>query len=185
MEASREGRLEIARYLVQHGSDIDARDKKNKTALMIAAVKMFSHVIVDYLLQQGCDLNARDSENKTAIMLAFEYGCSESANHLIAKRADFNSKDKNEALISAARNGHNDMLEYLVENGANVNCRGEENQTALMCASRECHLEMVKYLLENGADINAKDENNKTALLLASEKSYLEIVKYLVEHGAV
>ena len=77
-----------------------------------------------------------------------------------------------------------EIVKYLVENGADVNEKGFENETALMYASENGHLEMVKYLVEYGADVNANNQSNKTAFVLASEKGHLEIVKYLIKNGA-
>jgi ankyrin repeat protein len=91
----------------------------------------------------------------------------------------------NSCLFICASEGLREIVEYLVENGADVNTRGGYyNETALMYASRNGCLEVVKYLIKNGAIINAKCFNNCTALTFASEKGHLEIVKCLIKNRA-
>ena len=46
-------------------------------------------------------------------------------------------------LIDAAKNGHLDVVRYLVERGADVHADDDE---AMRWASRNGHLEVVKYL---------------------------------------
>ena len=72
----------------------------------------------------------------------------------------------------AARNGHIEIVKYLIENGADAN-------TALIEAAREGHIEIAKHLIENGADINAVDVLGRTALELATKRGHTETVKLL------
>ena len=52
--------------------------------------------------------------------------------------------------------GHFEIMKHLVENGADLNARDENNDTALMKAFQKGRFDIVKYLVENGADVNAK-----------------------------
>ena len=87
------------------------------------------------------------------------------------------------ALISAAFNGDTEMLQILLEAGADVNARDDEGSTALL----ECVMEYapcVELLLKAGADVNARDCENNTALMFASIDGNPEIVQMLLEAGA-
>jgi hypothetical protein len=53
------------------GVDINGRDKKNRTALMLAATKG-NLDMVELLIEYGADANLQDSQGKTAIELAYE-----------------------------------------------------------------------------------------------------------------
>jgi len=55
----------------------------------------------------------------------------------------------------AARNGHRELVKYLLEQGADLHA---ENDEALQLAAVNGHLEVVKYLLEQGADSNLINE---------------------------
>ena len=92
----------------------------------------------------------------------------------------------------AAKNGHLDVIKYLVdgvnkgrashvfliEQGADIHNDDEET---LRLAAEKGRLDVVKYLVEQGADLHARDEE---ALRLAAENGHLDVVKYLVEQGA-
>jgi ankyrin repeat protein len=60
-----------ARYLMDHGADVNAKSTTGKTALMIAAEKGDSDT-VRALLQHGARVNERDSKGKTALQHARE-----------------------------------------------------------------------------------------------------------------
>ena len=93
-------------------------------------------------------------------------------------------KDGSTALHWAAYGGQYDVVKYLVEHGADVNAKDNNDMTPLMDAAQEGHLEVVKYLVEHGADVNAKHGEDWTALTSAARKGHLDVVKYLAEHGA-
>ena len=88
------------------------------------------------------------------------------------------------ALRGAARNGHTDVVEYLVEQGADVNFVDWRGDTALRGAARYGHLAVVEFLVGSGADVNAANDDGQTALLIAAEGGHLSVVEYLVEQGA-
>ena len=64
---------------------------------------------------------------------------------------DDEDASKRTALHLAARNGHLEVVKYLLEKGgAEVNEEDNDGWTALHLAARYGHLEVVKYLLEKG-----------------------------------
>ena len=56
------------------------------------------------------------------------------------------------ALILAAQEGHEDVVKYLLANGADVNHKTREGMTALYTASKRGHRVIVNLLLANGAE---------------------------------
>ena len=59
-------------------------------------------------------------------------------------------------LMFAASSGNLNMVQCLVENGANLDIQNEYGWTALMRATMENHIDIVRYLLDKGADVNMK-----------------------------
>ena len=81
--------------------------------------------------------------------------------------------------------GNKEIVELLIENGADVNYADEcEFRTALMMASHHGHAEIVRILLKHGANVNAEDDYYATSLTRAAEAGHFEIVRVLLAHGA-
>jgi len=92
------------------------------------------------------------------------------------------------ALSIAILEGHKDIVEILLENGANPNGMIErmidaEQRTALMAAVVSGNNEIVELLIEHGAKMDEKDEMGRTALMIAA-RTHKDIVKFLLEKGA-
>lgn len=65
------GRVQIARRLIDAGTDVNARSRQGYTALMIAASHGHED-IVGLLLDEGADLTAVDAEGRNALQIARE-----------------------------------------------------------------------------------------------------------------
>ncbi|XP_023231567.1 protein fem-1 homolog B-like [Centruroides sculpturatus] len=96
-------------------------------------------------------------------------------------------------LIIAAKNGHNNIIEMLLNKfKANVEQEGTvqfdgyviEGATPLWCAAGAGHLNVVKCLVNYGANVNHPTRTNSTPLRAACFDGRLDIVKYLVDNGA-
>ncbi|KAM5238320.1 protein fem-1 homolog A [Ctenodactylus gundi] len=97
-------------------------------------------------------------------------------------------------LLIAARYGHLDVVEYLVdrcgasvEAGGSVHFDGEtiEGAPPLWAASAAGHLDVVRSLLRRGASVNRTTRTNSTPLRAACFDGHLDVVRYLVgEHQA-
>lgn len=89
------------------------------------------------------------------------------------------------ALLAAARNGHLDVVQYLVEHGADINKRdNNRDKTPLTAAAFKGHADIIEYLLQHGAEINDQSINKWTALHDAAYIGCFECVKALVDHKA-
>jgi ankyrin repeat protein/L-ascorbate metabolism protein UlaG (beta-lactamase superfamily) len=87
-------------------------------------------------------------------------------------------------LHTASRAGMLEVVEFLVEAGAEVDAGDNENTTPLGLAALEGHPDVVRYLVSRGADALAADDNGATALHWAAYNGHLEIVKMMVGLGA-
>ncbi len=69
----------------------------------------------------------------------------------------------------AAKNSTPEIIEILIDAGADVNSRDAEGQTPLMWAAESNAPEVVQLLLDKGANASLKDEYGKTAFEYAQE----------------
>lgn len=80
-----------------------------------------------------------------------------------------------------------EMINLLVDSGADVNAKGFEDGTPLHHAAmvpQEITLEPLKYLISEKANINARDTNGNTPLFFAFSMGNDEAVKLLIDAGA-
>jgi len=82
---------------------------------------------------------------------------------------------------------HPEIIELLLEYGANVDARDTGNPTPLYRASRNLNglLESVRILLRHGADVHIRGVVGWTPFQTATWKSRSEVAQLLLEHGAV
>jgi ankyrin repeat protein len=69
-----------------------------------------------------------------------------------------------------------------LENGANIQCKTNDNQTSLHLASEKGHTDVVKILLEKGANIQSKTNDEDTCLHLAIKHGHIDIVQILAQN---
>lgn len=76
----------------------------------------------------------------------------------------------------AADSGFSEVLEILIDAGANVNLQDSDGQTALHYASSCGQVECVKCLLQHGARTDIIDNEGCTAVSVASDESIKELL---------
>ena len=153
------------------------------------------------------DWSVTDSRGKNAVIKAVEYNSLDHLKLLREKGADLNvaTPDGYTVLFKAVSNRKisDELVEYLVKNGANVNAVSEkhDNVTPLITAVRErrpqavsillaagaqpdaVNLEMAEALLKAGADPNREDLEHYSAVKYALDGRRLSLIKLLADHG--
>ena len=133
MEASAYGHLEMLKFLVAQGADVNAESNTDSTALHTASW-FWPH-------QEG--LSISDIGEQKLEIIKF----------LISKGADVNAENDFDrtALINASIHGHLEMLKFLVSQGAKVNVRDNDGRRALFWASERKDEKMIAFLKSKGA----------------------------------
>uniref|UniRef100_A0A914XP01 Uncharacterized protein n=1 Tax=Plectus sambesii TaxID=2011161 RepID=A0A914XP01_9BILA len=96
------------------------------------------------------------------------------------------------SLVIAARNGHLDVVNYLISKGSDLSATGTvtfdgetiEGAPAIWAASAAGHVEVTQALLTAGADVNQTTASNSSALRGACYDGHLAVVRLLVGYHA-
>ena len=83
------------------------------------------------------------------------------------------------------RPGNTDILQLLLDAGADVESPTGDGQTALMSVARTGNVEAAALLIKRGANVNAAEQfGGQTALMWAAARRHPEMVRLLASKGA-
>jgi len=128
--------------LLENGFDINYQNQYGYTLLMIAASNG-DFVLINFLLENGADVSKQNDLKQTALIQSMTYS--------FYDREQFpNTKD---------------IVELLVQHGANPEAEDRVGCTALFYAIRIYNREIILFLLNNGANINHLSKSNQSPLI--------------------
>jgi ankyrin repeat protein len=112
---------EIAELLLANGANVNARDPKMHTPLILALMVYNHDKMVRLLLGGGADVNLADASSMTPLVYAVKQGQIEDVKILIANDANVNVVSGFSPLYFAVFGHRAEMVELLLANGADVN----------------------------------------------------------------
>ncbi len=98
---------------------------------------------------------------------------------------DWNRRQSLTLLLIAAEEGHDQVVQMLLDKGADVNAQDEYFGNALQAALSEGHDQVVQMRLDKGADVNAQGGEYGNALHAASYGCRDEVMRLLLNHNAI
>ena len=135
---------------------------------------------------QGQERAVPDKQKITdELFAAAEKGDFKTIKNLLTKYPDMKDARRNGGwtLLHMAF-GSREMVEYLIEIGADIEARSDGQWTPLHSQAYSGHKDGVELLLEHGADIEAKHAYDLTPLLNSIRWNRVEAARLLVERGA-
>jgi len=154
-----------------------------KTMVLLIAIMMLAEKI-----NAGCNHRntcRRNNGREERLWNAAESGNLASIKHLLKiTYVDPTPKYGETPLIRAARQGHKDVVQALLDNNANIDHQQKDGLTALILATRWGHKDVVQELVDNEANVNHQDSIGRTAIMAAAYMGHKEIARVLIDNGA-
>jgi ankyrin repeat protein len=176
--------------LLATGADIEARNDKGETALLVAT-HADNVEAAAALIAAGADVNAKDGIEDSPYLYAGARGHLEILRLTLAHGADLKSINRygGTALIPAAERGHVETVHTLIDAGIDVDHINRLGWTALLEAiiladGGQRHQEIVDLLIKAEADVDLPDFDGTTPLQHARSRGFKEIEAALLAAGA-
>lgn len=150
-------RVEIAKILISHGADVNARDAKQDTPYLLAGAEGRNEIL-KLTLENGADLKSTNRYGGTALIPAAEKGHLETVRILLKTKIDIDHVN---------RLGWTALLEAIV-----------------LSDGGEIHQKIVQELINAGANVRIPDKDGVTPLQHAQKRNYKKIIEMLKKAGA-
>ncbi|NXN97510.1 ASB3 protein, partial [Rhinopomastus cyanomelas] len=139
------------------------------------------------LLEAGADPNEFNTEATTPLFLAVENEHIDVVKFLLQHGANVDGSHSISgwnSLHQASFQGSVDIMEVLLENGADMECKDDFGITPLFVAAQYGKLETLSLLVSHGAEVNCQATDRATPLLIAAQEGHTKCVELLLAKGA-
>ena len=179
--ACRDGLLDMVKILIENGAIIDFKSKVQPSALQLAIISWWNFDIVSYLLEKGANPNfTAGGKYNSPLTTAIERQDVKAIILLLKNGATCMTLDKKQK-IYLLNNGNQEILQFITNQGLNINEMDEDGRTALHNASCKGNSSSVKMLLENGVTIQSVDKKGQTPMTSAITNNHVDIVSLLLD----
>jgi ankyrin repeat protein len=179
-------RLEQARLLINHGADVNSKNRENLTPLFYALSvgSNRKNDLAMLLIEKGAEVNAMNKEGVSVLMLAVKMGFADIVDTLIKRGADKKIQTpavKQSLLHISAINGYGDVAGLLIHHGLEVNAKDKKGHSPLYYAAKYGHKTVAQRLLQAGAKKEKMEENYGDSRFLKKKlpvgEAYLWLLK--------
>lgn len=161
---------------------------ERKTLLELAARKGYAKLMRLLLHRSMCDhkmdIDVTNAGGYTLLFEAIAGNQIETTKILLRHGANPNATVNGDSVLhTVSGRGSEEIVQELLNHGANINAKSKNGSTALHIASLEGNGEVVNKLLRNGAYVGAKDGDGQPALHLAIKRQKAGVVQILIFIG--
>ena len=185
--AARNNQIETLRLLLDHGADIDIRDRGRKTPLMVA-IEHKSLTVVRELISRGANVMAEDSQNLIPFQQVHWSSSLPFLQYLVAAGTILERRhlfDASALTCKIVQDNDIQTGQWLFESALKDPDRTLIRSGLLLWAAthKAETLYLINKLLDCGADVNSKNHYGETALHSACDIGKLSVIRVLLERG--
>ncbi|KAL5117034.1 hypothetical protein ACEQ8H_005121 [Pleosporales sp. CAS-2024a] len=176
--AANSGRSEILEMLLERNADLNATSPEHGTALY-SAISNSDNEIARLLLDKGAKVNVIGGSALRAINIGAFVGNLEGVKLLIENKAEIDPDEDywcGSAVGGASRNGHVEVVEYLLSQGWSPNRSIKTYGSFLTAATMYNHVGVVEVLLQKEERVPVLE----MALQAASQRGFTSSVKAIL-----
>ena len=181
----RENKTEKSEELIRQGVSPNHKDHDGNTPIVHAARNKNARLMAILINNGGVlSINWTNNEKKTALMYSAKAGDVDTLRLLLHSGAevDFQDTQGYTALMMAAINGRQKIVEALLEHGkCAINVQNKWGHTALHDSAKKGHLGIVALLCFQGAGVDTKDRWMNTPLMYATLHGRSSVAAFLLE----
>ncbi len=175
--SARQGDIESARIMLEHGADVNQQTEGGWTPLLTAVQNRY-YKLAAFLLERGADPRIQNKGGWSPLYIATDNRNIEGGDYP-TRKPDMD---------------HLEIIKLLIDGGADVNARMhsstetrtvfthqwlyEDGATPFLRAAQSSDLVLMKLLLEHGADPKLDTDDGTTPLMVASGIGWVEGVTY-------
>ncbi|RZC37193.1 protein phosphatase 1 regulatory subunit 12B-like, partial [Asbolus verrucosus] len=157
------GFLYIAKYLIEKGANVAAVNNDGELAVDIAECQKMEDLLNEEIKKRGIDCEAARNEEKRVML--------QDAKEWLTTKSPMvdapHPKNGATALHVAAAKGYIDVMEILLQCGADIDSQDVDGWTPLHAAAHWGHKDACQILSENLSDMDAKNYVGQTPFDLA------------------
>lgn len=114
MHASAGNHIDVMKYLIDQGADVNAVGDGGLSPILHASVLRIRMNAIKYLIKRGANINAKDMTGMTVLMYVSEAGFLNFTKYLVEHGADITATKKGRTAADLAlANGHPKVFKYL------------------------------------------------------------------------
>ncbi|SCO78262.1 uncharacterized protein FRV6_02475 [Fusarium oxysporum] len=188
--AVQEGNEILVTRLIKAGANVNqyfSQYGRSVTPLYVAS--MNGHLrIMQQLLDAGAAVDGKAGYLGTPLLAAVSEGQVEAMNMLLDAGADVQARSavsKYPALVIALDTEHPEVVDHLINAGANVNNSAQYYGSVLQAAAYKGYRDVTEKLLDVGADPAMEGGHYGLAIVAAAAKKHVVVVKMFIDRDAV
>ncbi|XP_065835337.1 putative ankyrin repeat protein RF_0381 [Oscarella lobularis] len=179
-------RLNVAEHLINNGINIELQTNWGNTPFLLACANG-NGTLVDLLISKGCNRLAESKSGRGALALAIISRQFEMTKKLVEMGFDVNQPCGEVGYTSlhwAISEESNQIINFLIDSGANLEAETKLGSTPLMIAVIwHDNVELVDLLISKGCDVWKKDRDGYGLLHFAAWNNRLNVAEHLINNG--